>query len=172
MATIRKIRWAIMTEWDKNSFLMIRKVMLVAVLLVAVAGFSEITVTYEEMTERLSELFEMERHELPEGIRYSGRYKTSMLEVFCQGSEVSYTTLTLEFTDDHVENVVAFLHLTVWLQDTLPDYADGWEEIIDIMKEMMAEPRWEETLERGGGNIRIEMKHIPLVGKIFTYTID
>ena len=161
-----------MTEWDKNSFLMIRKVLLVTALLVVVAGFSEITVSYADITERLSELFEMEQHELPEGYRYSGRYKTSVLEVFCQGSEVSYTTLTLEFTDDHVENVVGFMNLTVWLQDTLPGYVDGWEEIMDIMKEMMAEPIWTMNLERGGANIRIEMKHIPLVGKIFTYTID
>ena len=150
----------------------LRRALLFGLLLLTVSVFPKITVTYEEITERLSELFEMERHELPEGYRYSGRYKTSVLEVFCQGSEVSYTTLTLEFTDDHVGNVVGFMNLTVWLQDTLPGYVDGWEEIMDIMKEMMAEPIWTMNLERGGANIRIEMKHIPLVGKIFTYTID
>ena len=150
----------------------LRRALLFGLLLLTVSAFPKISATYAEIMERLGELFELKPQEHLEEIHYTGRYKTSELEVVCQDTTVIRTTLKVRLTNDHVENVVAFLNLTVWLQDTLPEYIDGWEEIIGIMKEMISAPYWIHTLERHGGNIRIELEHIPLVGNLFTYTID
>lgn len=151
---------------------LLRRVLLFGMLLLTVSAFAKITVTYADITKRLGELFEMKQQEHLEEIHYTGRYKTNELEVVCQDTTVIRTTLKVRLTNDRVENVVAFMNLTVWLQDTLPEYVDGWAEIIDIMKGMISAPYWTHTLERHGGNIRIELEHIPLVGNLFTYTID
>jgi len=104
----------------------IRRVLLFGLLLLTVSAYAKISVSYADITERLGELFEMKRQEHLEEIHYTGRYKTNELEVVCQDTTVIRTRLKVRLTNDHVENVVAFLNLTVWLQDTLPEYVDGW----------------------------------------------